>query len=270
MEEMTFTKAIGTCFKNYFTFSGRARRKEYWYFILFSLLISLLLSIFKSKTLTVIISIVMFFPTWTVTVRRLHDTNKSGFFCFLPLLGVLPLIPATSNILSGNFLDSFGLIIFGGIVYLVVEIILFIFLVSDSDLGMNNYGDSPKYPRKQTYSTSQNSVQDSFSQTTASQSAEKTWKCEKCGCSTNLDASNWCKECNAPRYSMETISEDKKYIIKEYIEKQLATENLTDALKLQDSYFSTSSLNYMVLIIPDVKKFNTLEEYKEKLTEIKQ
>ena len=69
---------------------------------------------------------------------------------------------------------------------------------------------------------------------------------------------------------METISEDKKSIIKEYIEKQLATENLTDALKLQDSYFSTSSLNYMVLIIPDVKKCNTLEEYKEKLTEIKQ
>ncbi len=90
--------------KQYADFNGRARRKEYWMFVLFNILISMGLMLFvgigaasESTTMVVIFyslyalySLAVLLPTIAVTVRRLHDINKSGayfFIVFIPLIG---------------------------------------------------------------------------------------------------------------------------------------------------------------------------------------
>ena len=63
-------------------FSGRARRKEYWMFLLISCLISIALSIvtqaIKLEFISTLYSLAVLIPSIAVTVRRLHDTNRSG------------------------------------------------------------------------------------------------------------------------------------------------------------------------------------------------
>ncbi len=81
----------------YFDFSGRARRKEYWMFTLFSLIISWTLAvldlIFDTYMFTIVSSIyslLVIIPSVAVLIRRLHDIGKSGwhiFLIFLPLIG---------------------------------------------------------------------------------------------------------------------------------------------------------------------------------------
>ena len=102
---MGFTEAIRICFSKYADFSGRARRSEYWYFVLFSMIVSAVLSrigkevpmevagqvvmVTQSKLLS-IYNLVVFIPTLAVVVRRLHDVGKSGwnyFWLFLPIIG---------------------------------------------------------------------------------------------------------------------------------------------------------------------------------------
>lgn len=87
--------------KNYATFSGRARRKEYWMFMLFNILIQIALyiptAIFISIQETVIIggifallytiyAFAMLIPSLAVIVRRLHDQDKSGWWYFVALI----------------------------------------------------------------------------------------------------------------------------------------------------------------------------------------
>jgi uncharacterized membrane protein YhaH (DUF805 family) len=110
---------------NYMDFSGRARRKEYWFFILFNLLISVALTIidgviglYSIETgvglFSGIYSLVILIPSIAVGVRRLHDTNRSGWWLlilFIPLIGV---------------------------------IILIVFMASDSNPEKNQYGPNPK------------------------------------------------------------------------------------------------------------------------------
>ena len=102
---MKMMDAVKHVFSNYATFSGRARRSEYWYFVLFSMIVSAVLSrigkqvpmevagqvvmVTQSK-LQSIYSLVVFIPTLAVVVRRLHDVGKSGwnyFWLFLPIIG---------------------------------------------------------------------------------------------------------------------------------------------------------------------------------------
>ena len=113
------------CIKNYTNFSGRARRKEYWMFLLFNILIIISLSFISgiiseisgNETSLVIVGIYILFiivPHLAVVVRRLHDINKSGgywFVRFIPLIG---------------------------------PIWLLILLVEDSWDGTNKYGRNPK------------------------------------------------------------------------------------------------------------------------------
>ncbi|PQJ81733.1 DUF805 domain-containing protein [Polaribacter glomeratus] len=80
----------------YFDFSGRARRKEYWMFTLFSLIISWSLPILDVTFGTYIFSIIgsiyyllVFIPGLAVMLRRLHDSGNSGWFLFLLLIPII-------------------------------------------------------------------------------------------------------------------------------------------------------------------------------------
>lgn len=89
--------------KNYFVFSGRARRKEYWMFTLINTVISFVLSFVDGMVGTMdmttgmgllsgIYTLLVLIPSIAVSVRRLHDTNHSGWWLFIlliPILGAL-------------------------------------------------------------------------------------------------------------------------------------------------------------------------------------
>lgn len=106
----------------------------------------------------------------------------------------------------------------------------------------------------------------SLSYSVASDSGSNYWYCSKCGCS-NRDDENFCKSCNTPRYSMNTLSEEQKTAVKEYAQKQLNSTDIEEIRKLQNSYFGTDSLKFMSFMLPDASGYNDLELYKEKLKE---
>jgi len=111
--------------KKYAEFGGRAQKAEYWFFLLFTILISLALGIIDRITgsfmpqvgmglLGVLYSLAVFIPSLAVSIRRLHDTGRSGWWL---LIGLIPLVGA---------------------------IVLIIFMVQDSNPGENQYGQNPK------------------------------------------------------------------------------------------------------------------------------
>lgn len=131
-----------TALRKYARFRGRSRRKEYWYFTLFNILIGIGLSIVAGviagvlassgantggllvstllnivNLLSVIYSLGTFIPSLAVLVRRVHDIGKSGWWI---LIGLIPLIGA---------------------------IVLLIFTLQDSQPGTNQYGANPKENR---------------------------------------------------------------------------------------------------------------------------
>lgn len=111
------------CLSKFADFSGRARRREYWTFVLVNCLIALLLMTLglafgedspASNIMVTIFYLIMLVPNLSVSVRRLHDIGKSGWYMFLSLI---PLI--------------------GGL-------ILLIWSLMDSEPGENQYGKNPK------------------------------------------------------------------------------------------------------------------------------
>lgn len=123
---MSFGQAISSVFKNYANFNGRARRSEFWFFELFTLIISAVVNLIDYLitggadiyTFVDIIyglfSLAILVPSLAVAWRRLHDIGKSGaywLFIFIPLVG---------------------------------WIFLLAWFVKDSDLGENRFGPNPK------------------------------------------------------------------------------------------------------------------------------
>lgn len=105
--------------KNYTGFGGRARRQEYWMFLLFNVIIAFVLgfveALFGSPgILGMLYSLAVFIPSIAVSMRRLHDTGRSGLWL---LIGFVPVLGA---------------------------IVLLIFFVQNSMQGENQYGSSPK------------------------------------------------------------------------------------------------------------------------------
>jgi len=91
---MTFTDAIKTCFNKYANFEGAASRSEYWWFFLFTLLASFALGIVSNK-LSLLFSLATLLPGIAVGARRLHDTDRSGWWLLIsliPLIGAIVLI----------------------------------------------------------------------------------------------------------------------------------------------------------------------------------
>ncbi len=117
-------------FKKYAVFTGRARRAEYWYFVLFNAIISIILGILgkaigvfnvtigtfgsEMNILSIIYGLAVLLPGLAVAIRRLHDVGKSGWMI---LINLIPLIG---------------------------QIWILILMIRDSDPGENEYGPNPK------------------------------------------------------------------------------------------------------------------------------
>lgn len=115
---MSFGEAVKTCLHKYATFKGRARRSEYWFFYLFTVILGFIFGAISRNTGSGINSAFMLFiliPSISVCVRRLHDIGRSGWWWWL------------------NFIPIIG------------AIVLLIFCAIDSDPNENRYGTSPKY-----------------------------------------------------------------------------------------------------------------------------
>ncbi len=115
--KMTFFEAVKTCFLNYANFKGRARRSEFWYFMLFDLIVVVILMIiggYRNNTLLNLYSLATLCPGLAVSWRRLHDIGKSGKSY---LINLIPII--------------------GGIIFIV-------WTATDSQPGTNMYGHNPK------------------------------------------------------------------------------------------------------------------------------
>lgn len=96
---MTFGEAVSDGFSKYATFSGRTSRSGYWWFYLFYVLVligvSIVDAVIKIPILTALAVLALFLPTLAVLVRRLHDTDHSGWWVlisFVPLVGTIVLI----------------------------------------------------------------------------------------------------------------------------------------------------------------------------------
>lgn len=85
---MTFTDAIGTCFRKYVNFDGCASRSEFWWWFLFTVIVSLVCRQ-VSFGLAGAFSLATLLPSIAVGVRRLHDANRSGWWMLLYLLPVI-------------------------------------------------------------------------------------------------------------------------------------------------------------------------------------
>ena len=96
-----------TCLKKYTTFQGRARRKEYWFFILFSMLLGIGAAIMDAaffhgtkEAFSGIVRLGIFLPSIAVTIRRMHDVDKTGWFCLIPIYNLI--LCCTEGTQGGN------------------------------------------------------------------------------------------------------------------------------------------------------------------------
>ncbi|HHV48208.1 MAG: DUF805 domain-containing protein [Kiritimatiellia bacterium] len=94
-EQMTFGKSISTCMGKYVDFKGRASRPEYWWFYLFTVLLSWgSLIVDNTGIVSGIVNLALLLPSLAVAARRLHDTNRSGWWMLIAftVIGLIPLI----------------------------------------------------------------------------------------------------------------------------------------------------------------------------------
>ena len=101
---MDLSTAVKTCFRKYVVWQGRAARSEYWYFQLFGVFFTVPLTLLGLaipsmadffEILANLFALALFLPSLSALVRRLHDTDRSGWWfwlAFLPVVGIVILI----------------------------------------------------------------------------------------------------------------------------------------------------------------------------------
>jgi uncharacterized membrane protein YhaH (DUF805 family) len=99
---MDFSQAIASGFRNYVNFSGRAARSEYWYWTLFVILVAVVTTILDTAIfpqnelgpINTVATVILFLPGLAVSVRRLHDIDRTGWWILLALtiIGIILLI----------------------------------------------------------------------------------------------------------------------------------------------------------------------------------
>ncbi len=159
---MNMIDAVKSVLTQYVGFSGRARRSEYWYWVLATILAGIVVGVIElllgmgsdtSGPLSSILNLAIFLPGLAVAFRRLHDTGRSGwwiggFYIGVIIFAVILAASVGASLSAGgvtSFAASMGVltIIFGlaAIIYLIA---LLVFLCTDSQVGPNKYGPNPK------------------------------------------------------------------------------------------------------------------------------
>jgi len=131
---MTFTDAVKKCFSNYATFSGRARRAEYWWWALFAFVGGIVIG--WIPVLDVIFSFGILIPGLAVTARRLHDIGRSGWWLLAPYGTIL--LAGTMFGLEATILGAAS-----AIAAVVLIVVLFVWTVRPGDHGANAFGPDP-------------------------------------------------------------------------------------------------------------------------------
>ena len=85
---MNFQTAIRSGFQNYTNFKGRASRAEYWWWALFTVILSILLSSI-SDSIGNLGSLVTLLPSIAVAIRRVHDVDRAGWFILVPIYNLV-------------------------------------------------------------------------------------------------------------------------------------------------------------------------------------
>ena len=158
---MNMIEAVQSCLKKYVGFSGRARRSEYWYWVLATIIIAVILAIIEAVLglstegdgpLSNLFNLAIFLPGLAVSFRRLHDTGRSGwwiggFYLGLLIFGIIIALIIGVDYASGDFDSFYG---FGFILIILIlavfayAIMLLVFMCQDSHDGPNKYGPNPK------------------------------------------------------------------------------------------------------------------------------
>jgi len=168
---MRFFEATRTCLGKFATFSGRASRPEYWWFLLAVVIVSVVLSLIDSaifgtaedsgQPLSAIFALVTFIPLLAAAWRRLQDTGRPGWYALLPmlfslafmlltLLGVMIATPVVDGTVEAGE-NATGLVALLGMTWLlvlgaaqvVVAVLMLWWLTRPSDAGPNEYGPQP-------------------------------------------------------------------------------------------------------------------------------
>ncbi len=168
---MGLIEATRTCLSKFATFSGRASRSEYWWFLLAIVLASVILSVVDSivfgtaedsgQPLTGIFHLTMFVPLLAAAWRRLQDSGRPGWYALLPMLFSLAFLVVTlfgifavSVVVEGgdpagdeargvlSMIGLSGLMIMGAI-QIAVTILMLWWLTRPSEPGTNAYGPAP-------------------------------------------------------------------------------------------------------------------------------
>ena len=166
-------ESVKTCLKKYFGFKGRARRSEYWWFFLFTFIVSWVFSFLGSLTpvftyIGLFVSLLLWIPTLAALTRRLHDRNHSGWgvaamiVCMVVFYASFAamLAPHMSALMVEGDNMAMALIIadavqespqtmsvasLAALCCFILFIITLVFSVMDSQWNENKYGPSPKY-----------------------------------------------------------------------------------------------------------------------------
>lgn len=135
-------------FRKFATFIGRARRKEYGWFLVFNFIVGIIISVVdflafgdSDGFFSLIYALVVFIPGLAVLVRRLHDFGKSGWFVL-----VIIFAPTIALIVSLLFIQRSKEL---GMLFLVIALALFFYFIflpifKKGDEGENAYGSDPK------------------------------------------------------------------------------------------------------------------------------
>ena len=136
---ISFLKAIELGYRRTPDFKGRSRRSEYWWWILFTSIINFSLGLVP--IIGILTSLILLIPTISVTTRRLHDINLTGWWqAPILTLGIV------GNFLPQSYYSSNLSLILMFMLLSCLGIFIY-WTAKDGDKGPNNYGDSRKFPR---------------------------------------------------------------------------------------------------------------------------
>lgn len=155
---MGFGEAVRSVFSKYFQFSGRSRRSEYWYFVLFTLIVSIVLAIVDAAAfnsgpedigpLGGIFTLATVIPGLAVSVRRLHDINRTGWWIAPLYLLLIPMMffffSTPASVGSAGSGETLMLSAIFALAFLGFAMLLLVWACTNGTAGPNKYGPDPK------------------------------------------------------------------------------------------------------------------------------